>query len=202
MVGGRGRGLRHPDSGVVVPRGALVRTREWSGARGPNIGLKLSNGQIADGILSREAGERISHGMADPAIFRTDGVPSIAEQMARCGVRWRRADNRRVPGCGPVSGWDQVRQRLIGDESGRPMLFCSATCTDSIRTVPALQHDEANPEDVDTASEDHAADEWRYACMSRPWARPRPPPPPDTARGPTFGELIDRQRRKREERDG
>ncbi|NBQ33281.1 MAG: terminase, partial [Proteobacteria bacterium] len=29
----------------------------------------------------------------------------------------------------------------------------------------------ARPEDVDTDGEDHAADEWRYACMSRPWVR-------------------------------
>jgi hypothetical protein len=25
------------------------------------------------------------------------------------------------------------------------------------------------PEDLDTSAEDHAADECRYACMSRPW---------------------------------
>ena len=41
----------------------------------------------------------------------------------------------------------------------------------SIRTIPALQHDPARPEDVNTESEDHAADEWRYACMSRPFVR-------------------------------
>ena len=45
--------------------------------------------------------------------------------------------------------------------------------------VPALQHDAARPEDVDTEGEDHAADEVRYACMSRPWVRPavKPDPP-------------------------
>ena len=32
-------------------------------------------------------------------------------------------------------------------------------------------HDPARPEDVNTESEDHAADEWRYACMSRPFVR-------------------------------
>ncbi|RUX96159.1 terminase, partial [Mesorhizobium sp. M7D.F.Ca.US.004.01.2.1] len=43
------------------------------------------------------------------------------------------------------------------------------TCIHTIRTLPALQHDEAHPEDLDTKQEDHAADETRYACMSRPW---------------------------------
>ena len=56
------------------------------------------------------------------------------------------------------------------------MVFFS-TCRDSIRTLPALQHDAARPEDVDTNGEDHAADEIRYACMSRPWAAaPKAPP--------------------------
>jgi hypothetical protein len=31
-------------------------------------------------------------------------------------------------------------------------------------------HDDVKPEDVDTDGEDHAADQCRYACMSRPWA--------------------------------
>jgi hypothetical protein len=45
-------------------------------------------------------------------------------------------------------------------------------CRDSIRTLPALQHDANNIEDVDTDGEDHAADDIRYACMSRPYSRP------------------------------
>jgi hypothetical protein len=51
------------------------------------------------------------------------------------------------------------------------MIYCFSTHADSIRTIPALQHDAARPEDVNTESEDHAADEWRYACMSRPFVR-------------------------------
>lgn len=62
-----------------------------------------------------------------------------------------------------------MRSRLIGDKDGNPMLVCFNSCTASIRTIPVLQHDADNPEDLDTASEDHAADEWRYACMSRPY---------------------------------
>jgi hypothetical protein len=60
---------------------------------------------------------------------------------------------------------------------GRPMIYCFATCTDSIRTVPMLQHDKDRAEDLDTTAEDHAADEWRYACMSRPYTRPKPGEP-------------------------
>ena len=40
-----------------------------------------------------------------------------------------------------------------------------------------LQHDKDKAEDLDTTAEDHAADEWRYACMSRPYTRPTPGEP-------------------------
>ena len=56
------------------------------------------------------------------------------------------------------------------------MIACFPSCVDSIRTLPLLQHDRDRAEDLDTEGEDHAADEWRYACMSRPW----PKPPPDS----------------------
>lgn len=157
----------------VLPRGALVRYREWYGSNGqPNVGLKLTAEQVAEGILQREQGEQIAYGVLDPAAFAVDGGPSIAERMAAAtqGRVWfKRADNRRVAQMGALGGWDQMRRRLQGDGDGRPMLYTFSTCTDFIRTVPALQHDPDRPEDVDTDGEDHAADEGRYACMSRPW---------------------------------
>ena len=52
------------------------------------------------------------------------------------------------------------------------MIYFFPNCVDSIRTLPALQHDKDNPEDVDSEGEDHAPDEIRYACMSRPYSRP------------------------------
>ena len=54
------------------------------------------------------------------------------------------------------------------------MIYCFSTCRDSIRIIPMLQHDPARPEDLDTDMEDHAADDWRYAAMSRPWVRTKP----------------------------
>jgi hypothetical protein len=56
------------------------------------------------------------------------------------------------------------------------MIYFFSTCRDTIRTLPALQHDDKKPEDVDTESEDHAPDEIRYACMSRPYIREIAPP--------------------------
>ncbi|MBV8455416.1 MAG: hypothetical protein JO122_02230 [Acetobacteraceae bacterium] len=166
------------------PRGALIRYREWYGASAPNVGLRMPAEEVAAGILQREKGDlpgghRMS-GVADPAIFAEDGGPSIAQRMARTGVIFRPADNKRVAGAGAMGGWDQVRARLKGDGE-KPALFVFATCTDLIRTLPALQHDPDRPEDVDTDAEDHAPDEVRYACMSRPWVASAPgsEPKPD-----------------------
>ncbi len=111
--------------------------------------------------------------MIDPAAWSEDGGPSIAERMFNRGVSMKRADNARVGREGHLGGWDQMRGRLIG-QHGVPMLFTFATCRDSIRTIPVLQHDPDKAEDLDTEAEDHAADEWRYACMSRPWVREAP----------------------------
>lgn len=154
-----------------IAKGTIVKYREWYGASEPNVGLKLTAEQVADGIADRERGDKIVYGVLDPAAFSRDGGPSIAERMgvAQRGVWFRPADNARVGQRGAMGGWDQLRQRLIGDD-GPGILFFS-TCRDTIRTLPALQHDDARPEDVDTDGEDHAADETRYACMSRPFIR-------------------------------
>lgn len=154
-----------PD-GRRYPTGALIRYREWYGASGPNVGLKLTAEQVAEGIAERETLEpKIDYRVADPACFKRDGGPSIAERMAAAPHRiiFRPADNSRI------AGWDQMRDRLIGDDE--PMLYVFDTCVDFIRTFPALQHDDKRPEDVDSDGEDHAGDEARYACMSRPYTR-------------------------------
>jgi hypothetical protein len=171
VVGDRFEIYESAHSNVALPRGAIIRYREWYGKSAPNVGLKLTAEEVAQGILEREQpGEAnlIRYGVMDPAAFAVDGGPSIAERMGAKGVIFRRADNKRVSQKGAIGGWDQMRARLKGDGE-RPMIYTFSTCVDSIRTIPALQHDADKPEDLDTDGEDHAADEWRYACMSRPW---------------------------------
>ena len=165
---------------LIIPRGAMVRYREWYGASKANTGLKLHAEQVADGISAREdTDEKLSYRVLDPAAFSEDGGKSIADRMRDHhpakgkALVFRRADNARVPQRGAMGGWDQMRSRMVGDTDGRAMIFTFSTCHDSIRTIPVLQHDKARPEDLDTDGEDHAGDEWRYACMSRPWTKPQ-----------------------------
>ena len=169
------------DAGVI-PVGALVRYREWYGASEPNVGLKLTAEEVGAGLAQRESErEDVSYGVLDPAAFAQDGGPSIAERIYEGSgnkIVFTRADNKRVPRGKAPGGWDAMRARLVGEDD-RPMIYVFDTCVDSIRTIPSLQHDEVNPEDLDTEGEDHAADEWRYACMSRPYTQPKPTKPED-----------------------
>jgi hypothetical protein len=163
---------------VVIPRGAMVRYREWYGCddaiKHPNVGVKIPAEECGQRIARLEDGEKLAYGVLDPAAFSSDGGPSIAERIFRGSgqkVSFRPADNSRVATRGAMGGWDQMRSRMIG-EDGLPMIYTFDTCTDSIRTIPLMQHDEKRMEDLDSEMEDHAADEWRYACMSRPYTRP------------------------------
>lgn len=165
-----------PD-GRILPRGALVRYREFYGAKDsinePNVGIKMPAENVGKKIIELEKGEKIADGVLDPAAFTSDGGPSIKERIYKGSgkkVLFRKADNKRTARNGALGGWDQMRARLLGEDK-RPMIYCFNTCLDSLRTIPLLQHDKLNVEDINTEMEDHAADDWRYACMSRPYLR-------------------------------
>jgi len=145
-----------------LPKDALFCYREWYGSSGPNKGLKMDAIEVGRGIKEQEGKEPIRYGRADPAIFIRNGGPSIAEHMAKAGCMWQRGDNKRIPGA------EAMHCRLKG-EGGVPMLYFSEQCQDLIRTLPMLQHDDHNAEDVDSDLEDHAYDSVRYGIMSRPW---------------------------------
>lgn len=203
----------------AFPRGALIRYREWYGWNGkPNEGCRMVAEDVGAGISERErlpdgGYEEIRYGVIDPAARAEDGGPALTERIYNGSGRrvgFGAADNKRVARNGAMGGWDQLRARLQG-EDGRPMLYFFDTCVHAIRTVPALQHDEKNPEDVDSEGEDHAPDEIRYACMSRPYV-PAPKTEPTKTdfwigigsgermqSNLSIREMIERQTRRRKE---
>lgn len=181
-----GRGAR------TLPRGALVRYREWYGA----VGGKLTADQVGKGIvkLERDDLQKLTYGVLDPSAFAEDGGPSVAERINDELLKAKlaafiAADNKRVTRqtgdrekAGPMGGWDSMRARFVGTaqrledgginwSTGRPMIYFFSTCTDSIRTIPVLQHDQSRAEDLDSDAEDHCADDVRYGCQSRPWIK-------------------------------
>lgn len=185
-------GVKH-----LIPRGALVFYRELytvaidnaTGAPIPNQGTRETAEQVAARISAAEASDKdiIADNLGlckvDPSIFATNGGPSIAERMARNGVWFNRADNKRVAEIGSLGGWDQLRSRLIGEvidvkpdgtEIKVPMIFFMDCCTHLIRTLPTLPRDPNKLDDVDSNAEDHPADGCRYGCMARPYEPPEP----------------------------
>lgn len=113
-------------------------------------------------------------GVADPAIWDTSRGESIYETALHHRIFFTKGDNRRIP------GWMQMHYRLTFDDEGYPMLYVFSTCRAFLRTIPLLLYSRTEPEDLDTAMEDHVADECRYFCMSRPI----PPRKRDTGRLP------------------
>lgn len=148
-------------------RGTLIRIAEWYGWNGkPNEGLRMLATEVAAGILKAEkemgfAG-RVRSGPADSAIFDTQNGVCIADDMARIGVRWEKADK------GPGSrknGWERMRKMLKASMTHpmeEPGLLVFDTCRQFIRTVPVLPRSERDQDDIDTDAEDHVGDEVRY----------------------------------------
>lgn len=179
----------------VFPKGAMIRFYEWygcprnsvTGRIEANVGLRLTSEDVADRVLELEArmpwlmGTTISTDrIADPSIFAEKDGPSIAEKMSLRGLVWRKGENKRI------SGWDSLRNLLYGrvlkrtfrdmpdgsreveHEEREPMLYFTEGCTHMIRTLPEMERDLHNIEDLDDSLEDHACDELRYVVTSRP----------------------------------
>ena len=138
--------------------------------------------RIAREILAAETAMglagRVEPGPADSAIFAVENGQSIADDMARAGVRWVAGEK------GPGSrrtGLERVRRMLKAAAASpreEPGLFFFDTCRHSLRTLPALPRDDRKPDDVDTEAEDHVYDALRYRAMAprasaswaaRPW---------------------------------
>lgn len=158
--------------------GVVYRILEMYGCdKEPNEGVRWVPERVFAKIqeIEREhpwlAGKRIQ-GIADPAIWDAEMGESIADTAAKYQVYFSPGDHKRIP------GWMQVHYRLAFDENGFPQMYVFSNCTAFIRTMPLLQYDEHKPEDLDTAGEDHVADEVRYFCMSRP-IKPTVPKEPD-----------------------
>ena len=75
---GRAYSQRGP-SGRTLPRGALVRYREWYGARGG----KLTNEALGAGIAAREKDDpKLMDAVLDPSTFKEDGGPSASRNKS------------------------------------------------------------------------------------------------------------------------
>lgn len=151
--------------------GDVFRVAEWYGWDGkPNKGVYMTAAEIAMGIKERESRlfprHKVRPGPADSSIFDSEDGHSVASGMSRLGVSWVRADKSAGS---RKNGWERIRVLLknaIPSEDGLPReeaaLYITERCDQWIRTVPSLQRDDKDLDDVDTESEDHIGDETRY----------------------------------------
>lgn len=127
---------------------------------------------------------RLRYIACDPSMKAKTGHgkgESIMETLSKHGLPMRAADNDRF------NGWLRVHQLLQPGADGFPWLTVAPTVKYLRRTLPAMQQDPHNPEDLDTTGDDHGADALRYGSMSRP-APTRVPSPPAVIPG-TMGAL-------------
>ncbi|MHC4310902.1 MAG: terminase large subunit domain-containing protein [Planctomycetota bacterium] len=145
----------------------------------PNQGIRQTDSQIAEAIVQREKelGLRTTEGSPARALLRIAGHdcwnkkpdykgggqgPSTTEIFARYGLFFSKGDADRVLKI------RQFHERLRITDDGPPMVQIYNTCEHFIRTIPLLQANPNNVEDVDTNLEDHVYDEACHIFMARP----------------------------------
>ena len=112
--------------------------------------------------------EKIYMDIAPPDLWNRnrDTGKSAADIYAEYGQYLTKANNDRV------NGWLNVHEwlKVIDDEQGQKTakLHIFSNCTELIRTLPALQHDDKNPNDVANEPHEitHAPDALRYFCIT------------------------------------
>lgn len=151
------------------PKGTLFVIAEdygWNGK--PNEGIRITATAIAQRVKATEermkVWGRVQPGPADLPAMRSG--QSLEQDMAQVGIRWLPPD--KGPGS-RVTGWARIYEYLENATKSpqeRPGLFIFTTCTNLIRTLPALPRDEKDPDDIDSESEDHAGDALRMKLLN------------------------------------
>ena len=162
----------------------IYRFAEWYGWNGTaDVGLRLTDSQIAEGLIQRENKLRSKYKPGIP--------PKRAIQRLAGPDCWNKKPDYQGGGQGPSTAevfqgspyylimrpgdpnrtlkLRQFRERLRVPEDGTPpMMLIYDCCTQFIRTIPNLVLEENNIEDIDTKTEDHVYDETCHICMARP----------------------------------
>jgi phage terminase large subunit len=134
--------------------------------------------------IKERTNENIKLTYAPPDLWnrRQDTGKSAADVFLEHGIVLTRANNDRVQGWYNVKEWlkpIERRDEQTGELIKTARLKIFKNCTNLIRTIPLLQHDEKDPNDVANEPHEltHAPDALRYFCSMR-IAPPRMPPKP------------------------
>lgn len=165
-------------SKLWLPSGSLICYREWYGCdpTAPEKGIRLSNPQIAAGIIERTPEKTSNITLTDSYPFADRGETSpttnkkhtMADIFAQHGVPLVKANTSRIQGAG------QMRDRLIGIEDVPLIYFVESAyyCRDYIPSLPRDAHNIELP--AEHGEPTHICDCVRYACTARPLTIKKP----------------------------
>lgn len=150
-----------------LPDHRLYIRRDWKFQQ-------MSEQEVARGIKAIDAAlgiRKVSYTAADPSIANKTGAThqaagfvgqAIGETLGYYGVPIVKADNDRY------NGWMRCHALLRDAPDGQPWLLVHPDAKYLSRSMAGAQSDPKDPDDVNTESDDHALDAFRYGAMSRP----------------------------------
>lgn len=162
----------------LIRRGSVVIFREWyplakdqRGEEIPNKGPRLDAAQQGAALAKVSKGRSFKGCVADPSIFPDKGQRSLysdlqegaAKSPEKYQLHLAPADNTRIAGWLAIRALLRASAKILPEERG---LYVFSNCKHLIRTLPAVQRDKSDLDDVDTDEEDHLLDALRYLVNS------------------------------------
>ena len=128
-------------------------------------------------FLEANGGDRLKIRYAPPDLQnrQKDTGKSAFDIFSQNGVNFAVSDNNRIAGWGSCKEWLKVyetRHEQTGETYKTSNLKIFKNCTNLIRCLPAVQHDEKDPNDVAKEPHEltHITDALRYWCIM--WTTP------------------------------
>lgn len=153
---------------AVNEDGDLIAEREYNFRHktATVVAKRIKEIEIEMGLWHEGQNRSKLTGPADTQLWEERGETAVskAEEMARVGVTWVRANKK---------SREKNAQRLIGrlqdhgDGTTLPGIVFFDCCHKAIKTIPGIQTDPHNPEEPLKSADDHWHDNVTYACAYR-----------------------------------
>ena len=155
-------------------------------------------------FLEVNGGDRLKIRYAPPDLQnrQKDTGKSAFDIFYQNGVNFVVSDNNRISGWSAVKEWLKVyetRHEQTGETYKTSNLKIFKNCTNLIRCLPAVQHDEKDPNDVAKEPHEltHITDALRYWCIM--WTSPaKQLPEPQTAHDRNVAKVLNQKKKSRQ----
>jgi phage terminase large subunit len=150
---------------AMDPDGNLFCYREFTfkGKTDAEVAKEVQAIEELDGVWDKAKRRSRLTGPMDNQLWeqRGDSGESKAEVFAKAGIEWIQADKR-----SRQTGAERLTKRLRDHQGGTttPGIVFFDACTEAIRTIPALNTSERNPNEPEDGGDDHWYDSVVYAC--------------------------------------